>query len=494
MHLLHHIWEHSSAFIAQMPKSKRKEYGQFFTTPTAAMFMAELLNIPDQESINILDPGAGSGILATALIEHLQQAKQVKHINLVCYENDRHILELLSSNLQWLQQNCCKELTYRIISDNYIISQRADYNNLLDANPLPDKFDLIIANPPYLKVAKDAPEALAMPDVCHGSPNLYFLFASMSLFNLKQDGEMVYIIPRSWTSGAYFKKFRQKLCTHGVLEHLHLFTSRDKVFAQDSILQETMVLKVKHTTHKPKSICISTSYSSNDFTNTKTFVAPYNTVVNSKDSYIYLITNQQDADTLSTLNKLSETLPSIGLQMKTGLTVDFRHKELLRYHDEEDAIPLFCAQHLRDGKVVFPVSKCLEYLVTPQTSLCQKNTNYLFVKRFTSKEEKRRLQCSVYLASQYPKYQHISTHNKINFICSKQELSAAIIYGLYVLFNSSLYDCYYRILNGSTQVNATEINSMPVPSLKLIEVMGKQIMQLKDMSADTCDQILRSFL
>ena len=43
-------------------------------------------------------------------------------------------------------------------------------------------------------LAQIAPEAKAMPDVCYGAPNLYFLFASMSLFNLKQDGEMVYII------------------------------------------------------------------------------------------------------------------------------------------------------------------------------------------------------------------------------------------------------------------------------------------------------------
>ena len=50
-----------------------------------------------------------------------------------------------------------------------------------------------------------------MPAVVHGAPNLYFLFASMSLFNLKQESEMVYIVPRSWTSGAYFTAFRQYL-------------------------------------------------------------------------------------------------------------------------------------------------------------------------------------------------------------------------------------------------------------------------------------------
>lgn len=56
-----------------------------------------------------------------------------------------------------------------------------------------------------------------MPVVCYVSPNMYFLFAAMSLFNLDIQGEMVYIIPRSWTSGAYFKAFREYFLTEGTL-------------------------------------------------------------------------------------------------------------------------------------------------------------------------------------------------------------------------------------------------------------------------------------
>ena len=94
----------------------------------------------------------------------------------------------------------------------------------------PKKSDFVIGNPPYMKISKDAPEATAMPEVCYGAPNLYFLFASMGLFNLQDNGEMVYIIPRSWTSGAYFKRFREYFLTEGRLEHIHLFVSRNKVF------------------------------------------------------------------------------------------------------------------------------------------------------------------------------------------------------------------------------------------------------------------------
>ena len=69
-----------------------------------------------------------------------------------------------------------------------------------------------------------------------------------------------------------------------------------------------------------------------------------------------------------------------------------------------------------------------------------------------------------------------------------------MVYGLYVLFNSTMYDSYFRILNGSTQVNSTEVNSMPVPPMSTIESMGKELIAKRDMSEESCDMILRSYL
>lgn len=494
MSMIDYVFQQTTEYIDRMPKSLRKKYGQFFTSPETATFMASLFTVPKQDTISILDPGAGSGILSVALIERLQNESGISRIEVVCYENDPNIFELLQANLDWVCNHSVKEVSYRIITENYILSQASDYNYMLDANPNPQKYDFVIGNPPYIKVAKGAPEALAMPDVCYGAPNLYFLFASMSLFNLRNDGEMVYIIPRSWTSGAYFKRFRQEFLTMGALQHIHLFVSRDRVFEKESVLQETMIIKARKTTKKPETVTISTTQSNRDFSNRTVFSAPYTTVINGDECYVYLVTNEEDANTLKTLNKLKETLPSIGLRMKTGLTVDFRNRESLRDKAEQNAVPLFYSQHIQNGKVIFPAGKEHEYIVTEQSGLRQQNTNYLFVKRFTAKEERRRLQCGVYLAKKYPEYTEISTQNKINFICGLRELSECVVYGLYVLFNSTLYDCYYRILNGSTQVNSSEINAMPVPSMSVIEAMGKELIRVRDMSEESCDNILRSYI
>ena len=495
MEMIDHAYALTTEYINQMPKAQRKQYGQFFTSKETAVFMAGLFAIPeDRSSLSVLDPGAGSGILSIALLERLESVKTIDRVEFVCYENDPNIIELLRSNMDWACRQSTKSVSYKIVTDNYIISQMADYNCSLGANPDADKFDMVIGNPPYMKIGKDATEALAMPDVCYGAPNLYFLFATMSMFNLKENGEMVYIVPRSWTSGAYFKQFRKRLFEDGVLEHIHLFASRDKVFEKGSVLQETIIIKVKKTRKKPETVTMTMTNSNADFSELTAFEAPYSTVVSGEDFYVYLVTNSEEVQDLNQLNRWKDTLPDIGLKMKTGLTVDFRNREALRDDAETDAVPLFYSQHIQNGKVVFPVGKDHEYIVTGQNGLLQKNTNYLFVKRFTAKEEHRRLQCGVYLARKHPEYTEISTQNKINFICGLRELSECVVYGLYVLFNSTLYDTYYRILNGSTQVNSTEINSMPVPPMDTIEKMGKELIRVKDMSETTCDNILRSYI
>lgn len=493
--MLEKIIELTNLYIENMPKKERKKYGQFFTSMETARFMASLYEHPAGKScIKVLDAGAGSGILSCAFIEWIEQFDYISEIDLVCYENDENVLEVLKENLEYCKKNSIKKIKYDIKTENYITSQYLDFNSMIGGNTNPPKFDYVIGNPPYMKIPKNAPEATAMPEVCYGAPNMYFIFAAMGLFNLKDNGEMVYIIPRSWTSGAYFKRFRQYFLTQGKLEHIHLFVSRNKVFDKEDVLQETIIIKVRKTNKNPEEVKITSSKSNKDFDEITSLTVPYSLVVSGEDYYVYLVTNNEEVDVLERLHRFNRTLPDIGVKMKTGLTVDFRNRDILRDDEEDGAIPLFYSQHIKQGTVHFPIQKEHEYVVTDQRGLMQDNKNYLFVKRFTAKEEPRRLQCGIYLAKNYPQYEKISTQNKINFIDGLLgEMSECLVYGLYVLFNSTLYDEYYRILNGSTQVNSTEVNSMPVPDIEIIQEMGRKLMKTKDLSESSCDLILEGY-
>lgn len=269
-----------------------------------------------------------------------------------------------------------------------------------------------------------------------------------------------------------------------MITDVHLFESRDKVFDGESVLQETIIIKVKKTTEKPKSINI-TSSSSSDFKDLRQFQASYDTVI-PKNQFVYLVTDEVEAEVLERVNKLPNTLPDIKMKMQTGIIVDFRTREVLRDEMEDGAFPLLYSQHIKDGRVTWPLGKEGEVIKTDRTSFLQENSDFLLVKRFTSKEEKRRLQCGIFLKQRYRQFDYISTQNKVNFVkCD----SPCITYGLFVLLNSTLYDRYYRILNGSTQVNSTEVNMMPIPEREVIEAMGRELMH-QDLTEANCNKII----
>ena len=484
--MLDYVISKTQEYLDGMPKTKRKKIGQFFTSRETARFMAGLFSVPKKEHLDILDPGTGSAILTAALMERLQQESSVKSVSLICYETEPAILDLLKDNLEYIKSIVRFDLDYTIITDNYITSQQ-----------LPLAFaDLVIGNPPYLKVNRLAEEAQAMSHVVYGAPNLYFLFASRSIENLRDKGELVYIIPRSWTSGAYFKAFRNFLFKKTTIEHIHLFISRDKVFEQEAVLQETMIIKLKKEVGTANEIVISSTETNNDFNNIQEITVPKKLVIGNDDNqYVYLVTNKEEVNVLERLSVFHNTLPSLDMKMKTGLTVDFREREHLMDEPANDNVPMFFAQHLKDGRITFPIGKHGEYIDTRKSGLLQDNINYLFVKRFTSKEESRRLQSSIYLQDDFPTYKQISTQNKLNFITrNKKSLTKQMVYGLYCLFNSTLYDKYYRILNGSTQVNSTEVNTMPMPTLDGIVYLGQRLMASNDLTEKTCDGILEEYL
>lgn len=495
--ILSEIEFRTNSFLEYMPKSKRKSKGQFFTSPEIAEYMANMFSLNDLPAdVCILDPGAGSGILSAAIIERLNKLGKAASITLDCFETDPSVINLLVDNLELIKTKSLIPMNYRVLEDDYLLSQQHDFNEDLLSSTPPKKYDLVISNPPYLRIIRDNPISLAMSKVVHGAPNMYFLFAAMSLFNLKHNGEMVYIIPRSWTSGLYFKRFREYLLSNGVLEHVHLFVSRDKVFSNENVLQETIIMKVKKTHEKPKTVKITSSNSSNDFSHVTTINADYSVVVAGEDSFVFLPTNDNDIITIRKIHSFAQSMPVIGIKMKTGIVVDFRQWDYLRDKPGEHVVPLFYSQHIRNGRVHHqPSGKEKDWIVDNNLGLVQKNRNSVFCKRFTAKEEKRRLQCGIYLSSDFPNYHLIGTHNKINFVDSVDgsDLSVQTVYGIYALLNSSLFDSYYRILNGSTQVNSTEINSIPVPPISVINQIGELLLKTEDLSTLNCDKIVGVF-
>lgn len=494
--LVNHIYDTTIRYGKRVNKNIRKKIGQFFTPPAIATYMASLMEY-NRPTIKILDAGAGTGILAGALCERILEQSTIDTVHIDLYENDENVLPVLRANMELVREvleRNGKRFSYHIIQENFIL-HHSDYWNGWEHREEDRLYDVIISNPPYKKIGKSAPESVVMSSVIYGQPNIYFLFMALSAKLLKQNGQMIFITPRSFTSGLYFRQFREYFLNTVRLTNIHLFHSREDVFDSDKVLQEAIILKAMKTTREADTILISAS--ENMYTGER-FIhkVPYSTVIDmeSDNLFIMIPTTRDEVELLSMMKNWNDNLPSLGFKLKTGPVVDFRATELLREEEVENAVPLLWSNHFSNNQIIFPVpdSKNPQYILNTEGSkgILLDNKDYILVKRFTSKEERRRVQCTLYIAENFP-YKKIGIENHLNYITKLNgEMRREEMFGLFVLLNSSYVDTYYRILNGSTQVNATEMNAIPLPSLTDIIQIGTRVMNLDSITTEICDTII----
>jgi adenine-specific DNA-methyltransferase len=120
--------------------------------------------------------------------------------------------------------------------------------------------------------------------------------------------------------------------------------------------------------------------------------------------------------------------------------------------------------------------------------------NYVLLKRFSSKEQNKRLHAVVLLKETFP-FKYVGLENHLNFIHKyEKEMSKEEAFGIATLLNSSIADNYFRSLNGNTQVNAVEIRCLPFPSIENLVEIGRQIQAKKSVTLDIADEVVFSIL
>ncbi|MBA1333053.1 methyltransferase, partial [Candidatus Endoriftia persephone str. Guaymas] len=123
-----------------------------------------------------------------------------------------------------------------------------------------------------------------------------------------------------------------------------------------------------------------------------------------------------------------------------------------------------------------------------------KNGTFVLLKRFSSKDEKRRLVSGVHLKSAH-NCELIGFGNKTNYVgVVGGNLTKIEAYGLAAVFNSSFMDKYFRCISGNTQVNATEIRVMKFPTREQVKEIGKQAQKLKTIETREIDLIVNPVL
>lgn len=448
--------------------------------------MASLFNKIEGD-VSLLDPGCGSGSLTAAFIDESLRRKKINSINLDAFDIDPFIQPYINETLSLCVEKSEKNsvsINALFILDDFILN-KAENSGLFVR--VEKSYSHVIMNPPYKKIATKSYHRKALKSVGIETVNLYAGFVALSVSKLQQGGELVAIIPRSFCNGVYYQPFREFLLRETAIQHIHIFDSRSIAFADNNVLQENIIIHLIKGV-KQQSVTITSSPAA-DFkidpetrsvtaTDITTRTVPFTAIVKSNDrrKFIHITANERDRAIIDRLSYFSSTLDDIKLKVSTGAVVDFRLKDDLRQNIEDGAVPLIYPTHLKGGVDWPKDSKKPNAISVSDKSkswLWSNSGHFVIVKRFSSKEEKRRVVATYYDGTLSGEL--IGFDNKLNvFHYAKQGFAQDVALGLYIYLNSTLLDKYYRLFGGHTQVNATDLRAINYPNLESLKFMGNK--------------------
>ena len=128
--------------ISSVGETHKAKFAQYLTPVEIASFMAEITMryFKPSNTIDVLDPGAGTGILSCSLVNELvKYGKTI--VNLDAFEIDTSIIGELKQSYKALSTG--GNVNYQIFDKNFISDVGAEL-----AWGINKKYDIIIMNPP----------------------------------------------------------------------------------------------------------------------------------------------------------------------------------------------------------------------------------------------------------------------------------------------------------------------------------------------------------
>jgi adenine-specific DNA-methyltransferase len=435
------------------------------------------------QAVRILDPGAGTGVLFAALVETMVlRGNRLASIEVVAYETDSAILPFLKETVKRCEALCTsKGINCRGIvrHTDFVSSAIAETSESLFAVPS-SRFTHIILNPPYKKINSQTAMSRKLYAAGIEVANVYAAFVWLSTRLLEPGGEIVAITPRSFCNGPYFKKFRVAFLKLVNLRRIHVFASRKKAFGDDDVLQENIIYHGVRELRKAKSMVISTS-DGVDFDKGHTLSVAYSRVVHpgDLDMFIHLGLDPADPALTERMKCFTSSLGKLGLTVSTGRVVEFRAREHLRESSEQGTVPLIYPCHFLNGFVYWPMEperKPSAIVSSSETSdLLIEAGFYVLTKRFSSKEQQRRIMAAIYDPTRIDA-RLVGFENHLNYFHNQGKgLPADVAKGLALYLNSTLADQYFRLFSGHTQVNATDLRKMVYPAYRQLVRLGAYV-------------------
>ncbi|MBU6230047.1 MAG: Eco57I restriction-modification methylase domain-containing protein [Cyanobacteria bacterium REEB459] len=442
----------------------------------------------------LLDAGAGIGSLSAAFLDRWQKGGfDFQRVEVNAFELDRSLTEHLSKTLgKYSHQS---NFLSNIYPEDFIHAAAESLTGNLFARPLV-YYTHAILNPPYKKINSNSPHRLALRRVGIETVNLYSAFVALAIAQAAPGGQIVAIIPRSFCNGPYYRPFRDFMMKRVAIRHIHLFESRSKAFKDDEVLQENIIIRLERDGQQ-ESVTISTS-TDDSFADLVTHEHPFDRIVFPDDPERFIhVPTSLEKNVIELSQVIGCSLADLGLKVSTGPVVDFRLKEHLRDMPAESTVPLLYPAHVSSTGTTWPIQGMKKPNAIERNSETEKwlypNGFYCVVRRFSSKEEKRRIVASVVEPGTFGKASLIGFENHLNlFHENKKGLPEFLARGLAVFLNTTAVDQLFRCFNGHTQVNATDLKLIRYPCRSVLVQLGEWATSQEILTQDLIDDKLRT--
>ncbi len=276
---------------------KRKKFGQFMTPYDIIDQAIQPLDLSHIK--NILEPSCGTGQFIDRLIDKEYNGK------ITGIELDTDIYKIIKKSYK-------KNKNVDILNDNFL------------THKFEETYDLVLGNPPYFEFKPDHILKNEFNDVINGRVNIYMLFIKKSIDLLNPSGILIFVIPTSILSSAYFQKIRNYIVSTCNIIQIKILSTDDFEDAQ----QQTMIFGLKKLNHNEKQ----------------------------DEKYIVKIGGNiifnEDYENLNKIIKDKKFICDLKCSVKTGTVVWNQHKDKLLDKPTKSSSILVYPRNLSNGKLV----------------------------------------------------------------------------------------------------------------------------------------------
>ncbi|MEC9245492.1 MAG: N-6 DNA methylase [Pseudomonadota bacterium] len=487
----------SSAYALLIGAERRKALSAFFTPPglSHAVLDTALELIAKDSGPRVLDPSCGGGSFVTPMARHMIELKRKQGIPTeeACMRvlSDVRGIEIdpgLAKLTETLLRNMLRR-EYGFTRQGPLgIVKRADAL----AVRLPEKFDIVIGNPPYGKVfSRIDNEILKASGRANlgGHTNLYSLFLLRSLDWLKPGGGLVFILPTSFVAGPYFAGLRDEVFRRAYVERVDLHEQRENLFL--GAVQDICVLVLRRRSEAESQAPelfhrydLGYIDAAGIRTQRGTGLArcggePWTLPV-AREVEVFTARNDHEAAGKNQAFTLSE----YGYRVRVGKVVPTRERELLLKKRRKGAMPLLWASAIRpDGSFDFEAAgrfgNALWYKPREGDSTVYSSTKpSVIVQRTSNRDQNRRLNAAVVpksfrdeFADGFLAENHVII---IEALSARPSISPTM---LVKLLNAGVTNERFSAVSGSFSVSAKLLQRLALPDPEAIRAIQSGVFE-----------------